>query len=228
MVLFNVTGSMGSGKTTGAVCLTFKNWLFKRQRVFSNMPLFKIPYYFIDHIGQIASMKNGFVLLDEGWLIMDSRMSLSKRNRFSSHILSRSRKRSLTYMMTVQVLSAIDSRVRRVTDFTATPLLNAQETNCKILIFTGGYPKKESYMKSFYFKTPIIFDMFDTEYEIDMKDEGEDVEPKIIFQTNFNKEHGHFCKCKECGTKYFKTWEEADKYAENYWIENQKYLKYIF
>jgi hypothetical protein len=93
-------------------------------------------------------------------------------------------------------------------------------------------------MKAIYFKTGLVFDMFDTNEEIAMKSLKEEMEDelkdlskreslilvkarvppmKIIFQAEYNKEHGYWCQCEKCGTKFFEKWEDADKYAEDYW-----------
>ena len=71
--------------------------------------------------------------------------------------------------------------------------------------------------------------MYATEEEVEMtQEEGKEMSQKIIFQPEYNKEHGFRCECSQCGTKYFKTWEEADTYAEEYWKMNKKWLKGIF
>jgi hypothetical protein len=58
--------------------------------------------------------------------------------------------------------------------------------------------------------------MYDTLEEIDMELEDETDVP-IIFQSHFNPEHKYLCTCKECGTKFFKTWEDAEAHAIKWW-----------
>ena len=60
-------------------------------------------------------------------------------------------------------------------------------------------------MKTIYFKTPLVFDMYLTEEEIDMADEVADA-PLIIFQESREKD-----------PIFFKTWEEAHQHALKYW-----------
>jgi hypothetical protein len=96
------------------------------------------------------------------------------------------------------------------------------------MVFRGGYVKSQHYMKTIYYRTELIKNLYDTEEELEMEiyDETAKVpEPKIIWQENFNKEHGYLCECKECGTKIFKTWEEADAYANAYWQKNLNTIK---
>ena len=83
-------------------------------------------------------------------------------------------------------------------------------------------------MKSFYYFTEPIFQCYDTDEEVEMVDDVKDpvgLPSKIIFQANYNPEHGYLCECEECGTKFFKSYEEADAYAEKWWEENMKDVK---
>lgn len=218
MVLFCVVGELGAGKTLADVSLAFKNWYTRRRVVFSNLHLYQIPYQFIQGIDQLNLCREGFVAVDELWSICDARMSTSTKNKITADILLRSRKRELIYCVTSQLLELLDRRVRKVLDFTAYPILNRNETVCKINIFRTGFPKPGTYLNTMYFWTDEIFRMFDTNEEIDMVEEAN--EPMgIRFQPNFNREHGNFCECKECGGLTFDNWEEADKHAEAYWKE---------
>lgn len=220
MPLTNVVGELGVGKTLSLAFLLWRNWFFKGQKIYSNIHLFKIPYIFINDIRQLNEIRDGYVGLDELWLVADSRMSKTSRNRFVSNILSKSRKRGLTYVSTSQVADSLESRIRKVLDFTFYPMLNRMETVCKLLVFRGGYVKNSNYMKTLYYKTELIKQVYDTNEEVEMmgntelddtKDDKEIIMPKWCFQENFNREHGYFCECDECGTKFFDTWEESDK-----------------
>jgi len=178
--------------------------------------LYRIPYYFVKGINQINIARKGVLLLDEMWSICDSRMSITKRNRFTGNILLRSRKRELIYLFSVQNPSQLDSRVRRVTDFTCVPTLNRTETVIKANIFRTGYPKMGSYLNTMYFSTPEIFKMYSTWEEVDMEEEVED-DMEIRFQENFIREHGNFCTCPKCKGQLFDTWEDADDFGAKYW-----------
>lgn len=225
MVLFAFAGELGSGKTISAVFLTWKNWYTRHERVYANINLFKIPYMFVDHVSQLFEMEYGIVLADELWLIADSRMSRTSGNRFTANILSRSRKKHLNFFITTQLLDSLDKRIRKVLDFSASPVLNRNETVMKVLIFRTGFPTNQNYMKSFYFYTEPVMGFYDTDQEVKMIDDmAEPVkkQPPIIFQPNFDPEHGYCCQCERCGTMFFDTWEEADKYAEQWWEDNMK------
>lgn len=212
MVLFGIIGELGAGKTLGLTFLAWHNWMRKNQKVYSNYHLFKIPYVKIVSLDQLEIMRDGFVSCDEMWSIIDARTTSTRRNKIVGDILLKSRKRELTYVFTAQLLDLLDKRVRKIIDFTAYPILNRPETLCKILIFRTGFPREDSLMKTFYFKTDLVFEMFDTNEEIHMETEcGE--EPKIIFQESI-----------DTPPKFFDTWEDANKYGEEYWEKNYKKL----
>jgi hypothetical protein len=209
--------SGNSGKTLSLAFLCWNAWFHKRLNIYSNLHLFKVPYAFIDGIDKLNDIRNGYVGFDEMWSFVDSRMSRTKANRLVSNILLRSRKRDLTYVATSQMLEQIDRRIRKVLDFTARPVMNVNETVCKLLIFRSGFPSAHNYMKTIYFLTDMAFQLFDTKEEISEMEEESKEPMRIMFQSNFNRDHGYLCQCEECGTKFFNTFEEADAYSEKYW-----------
>lgn len=181
--------------------------------VFSNYHLYKIPYVYVDGFDKIDIMRNGFVCMDEMWLLADSRTSRSTRNRITANILSKSRKRSLTIAFTSQVISAIDNRIRKIVDFMAYPIMNPDETVVKAIIFRGSKANNGAYMKTLYFQTKLFYEMYETEEEIEME-ETSTTPVRFCFQES-----------KTSSPQYFDTWEKADKVAEKYWTENFKTLK---
>jgi hypothetical protein len=107
-------------------------------------------------------MKDGFVAMDELWLLADARTSRATKNRITSNILAKSRKRGLTISFTAQVLSSIDSRIRQIVDFISYPIMNPNETLVKLLIFRGSKANNGNYMKTLYYKTPLVYQMYDS------------------------------------------------------------------
>jgi hypothetical protein len=177
---------------------------------------------------------SAYVGIDELWLYADSRMSRTTRNRFVSGILSKSRKRAITYVSTAQVADSIEGRIRKVLDFTFYPMLNRDDSVIKLLVFRGGYVKNQNYMKTLYFKTQLIRMCYDTLEEIRMmeKSELDDEEdgkpvtlPKWCFQENFIREHGYMCECDKCGTKFFDTWEACDSYAADFYKKHMATIR---
>lgn len=207
MSLFSIVGDLGAGKTLTLTFLTWKNWFFRREKLYSNYHLYTLPYYYVTSPQQFSEFHDGWFSGDEIWLYLDSRFSRSKKNTAIANILSKSRKRDLTYAMTCQVSSSLESRVRRVLDFTFLPQLSMEEDFCKVLAFKGGFPKPEGYIRVFYYKTPLVFNMYNTKEEIEM----DDIDRPLglpIFQESPNTK-----------PKTFKTWEQADEYAETFWRE---------
>jgi hypothetical protein len=231
-----ISFSGNSGKTLTCTYLLFKNWFFRKQKVYSNFKLFKIPYHFIESVRQFDYMREGVVGLDEIWRICDARLSRKSANKFVADILARSRKRNLTYIFTAQVIDTIDKRIRKVMDFTSYAVANRQETVMKVMVFRTGYAKTGTYMKTFYYTTEVPMNSYDSNEEVDMIDDIDDEnpakEPRIMWQEGLYKcnDCGHPStmntgKCNECESKnitplepiYFDTWEEADKFAGAYW-----------
>jgi len=215
MVLFCFTGELGSGKTLSLTFLAWKNWFYRRKPIFANYHLYKIPYIWIDSIEKMDLMKEGFFASDEFWLWVDALESKEKKNRVVTNILLKSRKRGLTYCYTAQTLEQLNRRVRKVQDFTTYPILNANETICKCIVFRTGNPSAGTYMKTFYYKTDLFKTFYDHREEVQpIKEIDENPNGGVIFQEEQNKE-----------PKIFQTWEEADRFAENFWKEKWRILK---
>jgi hypothetical protein len=117
----------------------------------------------------------------------------------------KSRKRNLTYIFTAQLLELLDKRVRKILDFTAYCMLNRDESVGKVQVFRTGYPNAGSYMKTFYYKTPEVFTLYNTNEEICMEEESKE---KLTFRFQESPEHSPI---------FFEDWSEADKFAEDFW-----------
>lgn len=218
MVLFAIVGELGAGKTMSLVYLSWFNWFYKREKIFSNIHLYKIPYVFVDSINKMRKMENGFVSIDEMWSILKARTSMSQRNKIVGDIILRSRKLGLTYCFTTQLLSLIDKNIRDITDFVAYPVMSVDEKICKLAIFKGSSTKK-LHIKDLYFSTEMVKQMYDTNEIVDMKEESNDDILQIRFQENRTEGHKRFCECSECNGQIFENWEEAEKVANEYWLK---------
>jgi len=213
MVLFGIVGELGAGKTLTLTYLGWKHWFTRRQKIYANYHLYKIPYIYVDGFDKFAQMRNGFVCMDELWLLADARTSRATKNRIVANILAKSRKRSLTIAFTAQVISSIDSRIRKIVDFISYPIMSPNEDFVKALIFRGSKANNGSFMKQIYFKTELFMTMYRTEEEIEMEEESK-TPLRFCFQVD-----------KDSEPQYFDTWEEADKAGEQWWTENYETLK---
>lgn len=108
-----------------------------------------------------------------------------------------------------------------VLDFISKPSLSPDNEICTLHIFAGSKATMGTLVNVPRFITAPFMKLFWTGEEIDMTYE-EESEPVLAFQVEFNEEHGWFCECEKCGTKFFKTWEEAEKWAEDWWENNWK------
>jgi len=159
--------------------------------------------------------------LDEIWRIINARTPMAKRNQIVYDILGRSRKRNITFCFTSQLKRSMDKMVVDVLDFISKPSLSPDNEICTLHIFAGSKATMGTLVNVPRFITAPFMKLFWTGEEIDMTYE-EESEPVLAFQVEFNEEHGWFCECEKCGTKFFKTWEEAEKWAEDWWENNWK------
>lgn len=136
-----------------------------KKTIYANYHL-SFPHIKITSFEDFTTAKSGFAALDELWMMADSRLSASKKNRFVTYVLAKSRKRDLHIGYTTQGderLSQVDRRIRSVTDLIAVPSLNASETICRLDIFTYPYGQRISRYK---FRTDKVFQMYNTHEEI--------------------------------------------------------------
>lgn len=167
MVLFMVTGELGSGKTLALTYLAWSNYMKKQKNIFSNYKLFGIKYQEVTHIGQIDAMREGFFAGDELWLWLDSRTSRSQKNKVVADILLKSRKRDLTIAYTSQNVHQMDRRIRDVTDFVAYPMMSPDNSFCRLEIFRGCRPSFSNRVKPpLYFLCERVFPLYNTNEEI--------------------------------------------------------------
>jgi len=209
--------SGNSGKTLTLTYLALKNWLVKGRIIYSNYHLYYVPYFEITTVRQLDIMVEGVFVADEFWVSVDARTSNKSRNRIVADIARRSRKRSLEYIYTSQTLDQIDKRIRKIQDFTGYPILNTDNTMCKVLVFRSGYPKAGKYLHTFYFRTPFIFEVFDTNEEIlpfeDDVNSKDKLEVKIVFYPRKPKK-GEYV---EPITKtFYYVYEELSEYIKKY------------
>jgi len=162
MALIGFVGDLGSGKTLSLTYFAFRNWI-KGREIFSNYTL-DFNHTLIRTISNIESMREGFCALDEIWLWIDSRLSMTFKNRFLSLVLIKSRKRDLDIGYTSQHWMQVDCRVRNVTDFLAFPELTQNEKICRLRIVSYPYMTNT---KTIVFRTEPFFEMYDHREEIE-------------------------------------------------------------
>jgi len=89
-------------------------------RIYSNISL-NIPYvkfdagYFVAHVND-HEMDDCILLLDEAYLLMDSRSGQTKMNKLGSYFVAQTRKRDVDMYVCVQHVDLVDKRLRRAVD----------------------------------------------------------------------------------------------------------------
>jgi hypothetical protein len=238
-ILFNIniipsiTVMNGKGNKKELFIMTFsdkKNLIGRIHGRYVLLPLSKIDKY--NYNGEIFNLNvsedETFVTLnstvhncalDEVWRLINSRTPMSHRNKIVYDILGRSRKRNVIFCFTSQLKNAMDKNVVDVLDFISKPSLTPEEDMMRLDIFMGNKATAGTFMNAPRFITAPFMKLYESFEEVDMELE-DDSEIPIIFQPNYNHEHGFCCQCKECGTKFFKTYEEAENYAIRWWEKN--------
>ncbi len=172
-------GMVGSGKTCSAVREAYRYFL-KGYTVYANIWL-KFPHKpmnkeVIKEMVHNKQLKNCVILLDEIGVFLDSRMSMSKKNRLFSYFLAQTRKRSVRLLWTSQFSTLVDKRLRKLTDtyvdcFNLTTKKSIIEGNLPVRIcqfiqhqYTRIPTRRSIYVANRYFdlyNTDEIVDFFD-------------------------------------------------------------------
>lgn len=121
--LIGVTGLQGSGKTLFCVQRVLYRYckLGLYESCYSNVRIH--PYNgrevtLLDketfkHIGEV---RNALVVIDESYLWLDSRSSMSKENKAITYLILQSRKRHFDVLWNAQLSGSVDKRMRGVTE----------------------------------------------------------------------------------------------------------------
>ena len=116
MTLYAFVGRIGSGKTLSAVRQAYSCYL-AGQDVWSNINL-NFPYTkitteeFNKWSKEDKQFKDAVLLLDEFYLMADSRNSMSKMNMLNTTFILQSRKKHVNVLMTSQNFKQLDIRIR--------------------------------------------------------------------------------------------------------------------
>lgn len=120
-MIIGLIGRMGTGKTLSLVRYA---WFYYKQgyKIYSNISL-NFPYTkiglqdLINYANNNVYLNKSIVILDEAHIsLMDSRNSMSVRNRVLTHLIVLSRKMGFTLFYTTQMYHQVDKRLRSNTD----------------------------------------------------------------------------------------------------------------
>lgn len=131
-MIIGFVGPRGSGKSASMVLEAYR-WYQKGYTVFSNIDLsFEHQPYTAKMIENFASDKNplsrAVVLIDEAHVLLDSRSSVTKRNKIISYFILQTRKRDVHVLYTTQSFHQIEKRLRDQSDMLISCKFNASST----------------------------------------------------------------------------------------------------
>jgi hypothetical protein len=194
--------------------------LHKRKNGNSENNVFILHFY-------IGKNRKGFI--NDGLLFF--RIKNKEKKRFSGKVYNLEVEGINSYCsqtacvhncFTSQLKNAMDKNVVDVLDFISKPSLSPDEDMMRLDIFMGSKATAGTFMNAPRFITAPFMKLYESFEEVDMELEDNSEIP-IIFQPYYNHKHGFCCECKECGTKFFKTYEEAERFAiawwEKHWME---------
>lgn len=156
-MLGSVTGPLGSGKT---LFLSLLGYLEEENRdIYAN---FTLRLDNVNRIGieDLERIEQGLLLIDEGYMWMDSRLSNSEMNRYLSRFIFKSRKRGLDIFISSQLHGALDLRFRHLEDIRVHCLgTDKKESHFKYVIEGWGDYKAFKFPME---RAKIVFPLFDT------------------------------------------------------------------
>jgi len=167
MTLSCVLGEYGEGKTMFLTCLAVLSRYLQKD-VYSNYEL-DLSHFRLESLDDLDEVKNGICLLDELWYTIDSRSANTKENKFSSVVLSKSRKRNLHICYSEQGFDLVDRRFRDRTRMIFLPELDSPKHPRYLKVEVWRRNKFGEFQKSnriLMFSLKGILDKFDTNEEL--------------------------------------------------------------
>jgi RecG-like helicase len=206
-MLMDINGDVGSGKTLLASKIAIENPNVPvRANYEIKIPNFK-PLAVEDLLSLEATDTGTLVLIDEAYTWLESRVSMSKINRYMSYIVFQSRKRDLDIITTEQLRSSIDLRFKDMSNFTVfcfdRPKPKTSVADFKYRIIKGNKFKNLVYP---FKKAKKLFELYDTKQVI-MPPDIEELKADMIASnpTSLNKMVNDIVKdIKKCKPEIFK------------------------
>ena len=162
-------GDVGSGKTASMINEAYYLHVTTGKKVISNLHLnFDHEYITLEDFLTMVDNKEGLqdciLLLDELHIWMDSRTSMSKRNRAVSYFGLQTRKVSVDLFYTTQYINQVDLRIRNLTNvliecYTSKSKVNNE--NYTLNVIHVRRTNKTSTLKHI-FKTSNVYNLYDT------------------------------------------------------------------
>jgi len=114
-MLIDICGNLGSGKTLLGVIM-LQNARKKGFKIYSNIKVKNATLLSLEDFLKFNFEPKSVILLDEIYILAESRLSHSDSNLIISHLIFQSRKRELYIIATSQLRRAVDVRLRDLAD----------------------------------------------------------------------------------------------------------------
>jgi hypothetical protein len=114
-LLINICGGLGTGKTLLAVIM-LQNAKQKGYHIFSNIKVKNSRMVTLEDFLNMEFPEKSVILMDEVYILAESRLSHSATNLIISHLIFQSRKKGLHIITTSQLRRAVDVRLRDLAD----------------------------------------------------------------------------------------------------------------
>ena len=162
---------MGSGKTLSLCRQVYREYK-KGKKVISNMH-FNFPYtpltieMLLEYDREDTDLQDCVLVIDEAHIYLDSRTSVSKKNRIISMFLVQTRKKNVHLYYTTQYFDQVDKRLRQnsdvVTRCRTIPYKQVGKVLIKITYNTMMIKEEFGYRtkKTFFISNP-FYNMYDT------------------------------------------------------------------
>lgn len=212
--IVGIFGKQGTGKTLLMIALG-KQFHDQGIPIYSNTPL-SFKHTLIHSIDELEKMRYGVALLDEMWLWVSARTSMTKMNQELMRIIMLNRKRKISIFYTAQLEYQADRLLRGVTRYFLYPHIEPSliintgyGTDIdKILFKEMGSPRgltANIYDDGYDYRGKIIlddisnyFDIYKTEQEIDLLNKKKGERPGYSFEKEVYEE-----LCEQGGSENF-------------------------
>jgi len=114
-LLINICGGLGTGKTLLGVIM-LQSAKQKGYHIFSNIKVKNAQLVTLEDFLNMDFPEKSVILMDEVYILAESRLSHSDTNLIISHLIFQSRKKGLHIITTSQLRRAVDVRLRDLAD----------------------------------------------------------------------------------------------------------------
>lgn len=172
-------GRMGSGKTLSLTRQVYKEYK-KGKKIISNMH-FNFVYtpltleMLLQYDNENTQLHDTVIVIDEAHVYLDSRTSVSKRNRIISLFLTQTRKKNVHLYYTTQSFDQVDKRLRNNSDVLIVCKTLPYKNGLKITYNTLNIKEELGFrVAKTWFISNKFFNLYDTSQVISIKENLED------------------------------------------------------